>query len=495
MQAFNPYLPSWEYVPDGEPHVFGDRLYVYGSHDAFNGHQFCINDYVCWSAPVDDLGDWKFEGEIYRRNQDPVNPKGRQYMNAPDVCMGPDGRYYLYYQLQMENTTSVAVSDKPEGPFEYYGTVHHPDGRKYGLKKDAYNFDPGMLVDDDGRIYMYTGFSPDSGLLRFVMGLRGGTYNGGSVVELEPDMLTIRGREHPTIPGAAKATGTPFEQHPFFEASSPRKINGTYYLIYSSLLSHELCYATSSSPLGPWDFGGTIVSIGDIGLNGRTLENARNFTGNTHGGLVCINDQWYIFYHRQTNQQKCARQGCAEKITVLPDGSIPQVEITSCGLNSGALMAEGVYEARIACNLWGKSGTYPYVKAHHMEAAYPFLTQSGSDREHTPDQYIANMLDGATAGFKYFEFDGNKSYDLRIRVRTKGSGQGQISVYTYAEPLQKAKDDALVCSIPVKPAENWTNLHGQLKALSYKQALYFQYTGDGAIDFMEFELSGKPKKD
>ena len=25
-QAFNPYLPSWEYIPDGEPYVFGDRV-------------------------------------------------------------------------------------------------------------------------------------------------------------------------------------------------------------------------------------------------------------------------------------------------------------------------------------------------------------------------------------------------------------------------------------------------------------------------------------
>jgi hypothetical protein len=32
-QAMNPYLPLWEYVPDGEPRVFGDRLYVYGSHE------------------------------------------------------------------------------------------------------------------------------------------------------------------------------------------------------------------------------------------------------------------------------------------------------------------------------------------------------------------------------------------------------------------------------------------------------------------------------
>ena len=40
-QAFNPYLPSWEYVPDGEPHVFGDRVYLYGSHDMYSGWGYC----------------------------------------------------------------------------------------------------------------------------------------------------------------------------------------------------------------------------------------------------------------------------------------------------------------------------------------------------------------------------------------------------------------------------------------------------------------------
>ena len=45
-QAFNPYLPDWEYVPDGEPHVFEGRVYVYGSHDRFGAPIFCVNDYV-----------------------------------------------------------------------------------------------------------------------------------------------------------------------------------------------------------------------------------------------------------------------------------------------------------------------------------------------------------------------------------------------------------------------------------------------------------------
>ena len=40
----NPYLPNWEYIPDGEPRVFGDRIYVYGSHDRKDSIDFC--DYL-----------------------------------------------------------------------------------------------------------------------------------------------------------------------------------------------------------------------------------------------------------------------------------------------------------------------------------------------------------------------------------------------------------------------------------------------------------------
>ena len=46
QQVFNPYLPLDEYVPDAEPHIFGDRVYIYGSHDRFNGHDFCVLDHI-----------------------------------------------------------------------------------------------------------------------------------------------------------------------------------------------------------------------------------------------------------------------------------------------------------------------------------------------------------------------------------------------------------------------------------------------------------------
>jgi len=289
--------------------------------------------------------------------------------------------------------------------------------------------------------------------------------------------------------------------------------------VYSSELSHELCYATSDTPTGPWTYGGILVSIGDIGLPGVSADNARNFTGNTHGGMVCIRGQWYIFYHRQTNRQKCARQGCAEKITIREDGRIAQAEITSCGLNDGPLEGSGTYEARIACNLRGAQGTYAYVDVHHKEKEYPYFTQSGEDYEpagagtaeaardpratqsggsrvgaeaaHNPHatqsggeregieggQYIANMRQGAVAGFKYFAFDGEN----RIEAVLRGSGEGKLLVST-------EEGGAPAFTIEVTPSETWQRFEASGGPLSGVLPLYFRYEGSGAVDFQAFTI-------
>ncbi len=477
-QAFNPYLPSWEYVPDGEPRVFGDRLYVYGSHDRFNGKGFCLNDYVCWSAPLNDLGDWRYEGVIYRKDQDPKNPKGKMNMNAPDVVQGPDGRYYLYYQLAVLTCTSVAVSDRPEGPFEFYGYVEK-DGIPCGeTKGDPFCFDPGVLVDDDGRIWLYVGFSPAPGLMYKIMGARGNVIDGGYCLELDQDMKTVISEAKLVVPGPSAAVGSEFDGHGFYEASSPRKIGGKYYFTYSSILSHELCYAVSDYPDRDYRYGGTLVSIGDVGLDGRT--EALNYTGNTHGGMVEINGQWYIFYHRQTNKQKCARQACAEKIRIAQDGSIAQAEITSCGLNDGPLKGTGTYEARIACNLWAKEGTFAYLKTFEKDRKklHPYFTQSGEDREGDGDQYIANLRGGSTAGFKYFDLQDPQS----ITVTLRGNGKGQMAVRT-------KPDGAPIALFVVRPGENWQEFTGHINcSIQGVHALYFTYHGEGSIDFHSFTL-------
>ncbi len=478
-QVFNPFLPSWEYVPDGEPRVFGDRVYLYGSHDQFNGKDFCLNDYVCWSAPLSDLSSWRYEGVIYRKDQDPRNAKGKMHMCAPDCVQGPDGRFYLYYQLHALQCTSVAVADSPAGPFTFYGYVQHPDGKPWGEKRgDSFAFDPGALVDEDGQVYLYVGFSTE-GLFKKVFQLRGNRVEEAVCLHLDSDMKTVVGGEHPIVPGPKLAKGTSYEGHAFFEASSMRKVNGRYYYVYSSVLSHELCYAVSDYPDRDFRFGGTLVSIADLGYQGNT--HPMNYTGNTHGGMTCLNGDWYIFYHRQTNKVKCSRQACAEKLIILPDGSIPQVEVTSCGLNNGPLQGKGKYEARIACQLNGRDGILKSDTARKQdrENLYPYFTQSGEDREGNGDQYVANLRDGAWAGFKSFRFD---SSEQSISVITRGSAEGMLKVFC-------DRDAQPAATIPIHSSEEWQAFSASLQLPAGISPLYFAYDGTGAMDFVSFEIS------
>ena len=476
-QAFNPYLPGYEYVPDGEPHVFGDRLYIFGSHDAFGGDRFCTKDYVCWSAPVDDLANWTFHGTIYRKTQDPMNTENRA-MYAPDVACGADGRFYLYYTLDFLGATSVAVADAPEGPYAYYGYVCHPDGSALGLSEgDVFCYDPGVLVDEDGRVHLYLGVAPGNGpLARLRDGKR--IMDGAYHFELEADMRTLRGEPHRVAPGQELAVGTPYEGHAFFEASSNRRVGDRYYFIYSSIAGHELCYATCDHPDGDFQYGGTLVSIGDIGLDGRTEKDAVNYYGNTHGSIERAGDRWYVFYHRHTNGNQLSRQGCAEPVTIAPDGSIAQVEVTSCGLNSGWLRDTGTYSAAIACNLSSAQGTFRYTPKPGRVEGHPYFTQDEPDNDEWSRPYIANMRDGAWAAIKYFDMQGSR--ELTVRFRADEGGELRVST---------AKDGPAVACIDLPAGEGWREASAQLPVLSGRTALYFTYKGSGCLDMEAVRLA------
>lgn len=477
-QVYNPYLPSWEYVPDGEPHVFGNRVYVYGSHDRFGAPIFCVNDYVCWSAPVNDLTDWRYEGVIFRKKQDPTNPLGLRSLYAPDVAQGTDGKFYLYYAFDFMGQIGVAVCDTPAGQYKYYGKIKFADGHIFGTKSgEPFPFDPGVLVDDDGRVYLYSGFATK---IPFVASRwHNLTNEAGVVVELEPDMLTIKMGPKALFP--TKGREGAFKDHAFFEASSIRKVDGRYCFVYSSENNHELCYAMGDSPIGPFTYGGTLVDLGDLYLDGNTDElHATNYLGNTHGGMCCIDGQWYIFYHRQTNKNSYARQACAERLERTADGGFKQAEVTSCGLNRGPMKGEGTYEARIACNLWSKEGTYRYDAPDRKKVlkTHPYFTQSKPDREQDGDQYIANMQDGAVAGFKYFDF--KEPYQIEIQVR--GTADGSMVVSTSSDFTE------IVGKATVKLKDTTGTICALIKKIEGVKPLYFRYEGSGSIDFIQFTI-------
>lgn len=509
-QAYNPYLPFWETVPDGEPHVFGDRVYVYGSHDRRGGTTYCMEDYVCWSAPVEDLSDWRCEGVIYRKDQDPYNgapyekPLPRpevtlgtreepRYLYAPDVAQGPDGRYYLFYALDFVNVISVAVSDSPAGPFVFVDFVTREDG---AIPTEGQWFDPAILCEESGN-YLYYGFAPAIKMY----GMEDVKLPGGMMVKLADDMHTIVSEPVCVAKGVDTAKGTDYEAHPFFEASSIRKIGVHYYFVYSSLQGNELCYGMADTPEGPFAYKGVLVSNGDIGYQGNTLPT--NYTGNNHGGLVAIGDKTYIFWHRQTHGTMFSRQGCADEVHILPDGTIPQIEITSCGLNQGPLAAKGSYPSYIACRLTerDRSSMGTVVMAGPGEALppipeeWPYITEEADKSgEQGLKPYIHNMREGAVAGFKYFAFDGDE-HEIVLELR----GCGTVEVLAdAAEEAGKAVAEVTVSAAVAACAD--TDITGAAKAMAAWQksasilqplrgihALYFRVK-EGTLDFAGFEI-------
>ncbi len=485
-QALNPYMPSYEYVPDGEPHIVGDRVYVYGSHDLFGAINFCQGDYVCYSAPVSNLADWRFEGEIYRRDQEPNTPPSR-LMNglaAPDMVQGPDGRFYLYYFMGGTHKISVAVCEEPAGKYVFYGHVKYADGVAIGMKGEPFQFDPGVFLDDDGRLYLYTGFALDSNPI--LLQGRKPTKHGPMVYELDPtDMLTVkRGPSYLGVGGLEEAkTNKEYGSHLFLEASSMRKFDGRYYFIYSSLNSHELCYAVSDKPTGDFSFGGVLVSNGDIGVNGITdVKHAHQCTGNTHGSLIEIEGKYYVFYHRHSNRKQASRQACAEEIR-FENGKFYQAEMTSCGLNGAPLRGSGRYPAYMAFALYGKSGTRFLSMISMRKGDTPYFTQDGGDRESGPAQYIANFCTDSIVGFRYFDL----SQTRRIGITLKGDCSHCTIV------VQNKERGGEIARIPVKSCSRRKTFFANVKGLSEKEELYFRVEGKGRFQFTSFVLERERK--
>ena len=481
-QCFNPYLPSWEYIPDAEPRLFDGRVYIYGSHDRFGSKEYCVNDYVSWSAPEDDLSDWRYEGIIFRKDQTPWNTKNLLYY-APDVVQGTDGKYYLFYSVQNSSIASVAVCDTPAGKFEYLGDVHFPNGRVYGSNpEDWFLFDPAVLVDDDGRIYLYAGSGQPSN------GNFGHEIKGLFVMELSSDMLTIIGE--PTI--ILPADFNPKRPN-YWEGPSIRHIGKWYYLVYPATDITGLNYAMSLFPDKGFIHKGPIHSSSDIGLNGRKLMNAAYPMGNSHGGMVCVKGQWYIFDHRRTGETT-NRQPVAERIEIKEDGSISMVESTSCGLNEGPLRGIGTYPAYIACCL-KSSGIFGL----HNPMGGPYITQDGADYEpkeptdgevnvdteaNAPKARICGIKKGCVVGYKYFDLTETK----HITITARG-GDGIMEILG-------SEDGQSVGEIRI--SHHWNNMGTDLNTAKLSQKagcpvgrcpIFLRYKGRGNVELLQFTLS------
>lgn len=286
-------------------------------------------------------------------------------------------------------------------------------------------------------------------------------------------MLTIVEEPVTIVPGSEYSAGTEYEGHAFFEAPSIRKRGNTYYFIYSSEVMHELCYAVSDRPTGDFRYGGVLVSNCDMHIDTyKPADLPMAYGANNHGSMVQIGGDWYIFYHRHTNGTWYSRQGCAEKFAILPDGSIPQVEITSCGLNGGPLEGRACYPSYIACHLF-TSKPSAYVGGDR----FPKVMQDGRDGDQE-EGYVGNIQDTATMGFKYLDCRGIREISITVR----GYANGIFEVKT-------AWDGEVLGEIPVGYTNVWKKYTAPVAIEDGVHSLYLTFKGQGNAMLKSFQLS------
>ena len=495
----NPYLPLWEHIPDGEPYVFEDpdqpgkyRVYIYGSHDS-RITDYCGREQVVWSASVDSLNNWRYDGEILAVSK---NAKGElinkdslaDVLFAPDVTLvtDKDGKktYYLYPNDQHGGRNGlIAKSDRPDGPFEVCNWSKNDPNATDGVLA----FDPGVFVDDDGRVYGYWGFGESNG------------------AELDPaTMATVK-------PGTKivnhmisgyKEPG----QFRFFEASSIRKIKDKYVFIYSRFTeegefglpttNYTIAYAYSDKPLGPWTYGGTIIDgrAREKDEQGNVIASA-NVSGNTHGSICEINGQWYVFYHRQSGLNEFARQAMVAPITVkVEEGEGGKVEISEGEYTSEGFALNGLnplerHSAGICCWYTGPKVAIHEWPNNTFYGSYVEASYGTDDKFAAPydirnnTNYVVNNTDGSIVGYKYFNFDatkGRKDVQLILRLIPEGVN-GTITIMAdrpWASQGGKALGTIeLKADMPQVPTETFTQLPA-LGELTGKHAIFFCFKSE-----------------
>ena len=420
----NPYMPLWEHIPDGEPYVFEDpdqpgkkRVYVYGSHDNLIT-EYCGRDQVVWSASVDSLNNWRYDGVILvvdkNRDGEPFDSVGTaDVLYAPDVTLVTDANgkktYYLFPNDQTGGRNGlIAKSDRPDGPFEVCNWNADDPNQVEGVLQ----FDPAVFVDDDGRVYGYWGFER-SYAAEFDPITMATVKPGTKIVE---DMIS--GRNQAGI-------------FSFFEASSIRKIKDKYVFIYSRFTkdgefglptsNYTLAYCYSDNPLGPWTYGGTIIDgrAREKDEQGNVIASATP-DGNTHGSICEINGQWYVFYHRQTGTNEYARQAMVAPIDVkVEEGKGGKVEISEGEYNSQGFALNGLdpferHSAGICCWYTGpKSATHEWPN-NTFYGSYVAAGYGTDDKFDAPydirnnTNLVVNNTDGSIVGYKYFNFDADR---------------------------------------------------------------------------------------
>jgi hypothetical protein len=346
-------------------------VYVYPSHDiheppGYTGRKnwFVMEDYHVFSS--ENLTDWTDHGVILSQKDVPWADPNGYAMWAPD-CVFKDGKYYFYFPTKDKNgekRIGVAISDKPTGPFK-------PEPN---YMAGVVGIDPDVFIDKDGTAYM--SWSRNDALV---------------MAKLKPNMLEIDGE----IRALDYLPKKGLQEGPFM---LERK--GIYYLTYPHVANkiERLEYATSSSPMGPFEWKGVL------------LDESETSCWTSHHSIVEYRGQWYLFYHdRDLSPANDKRRSIrADKLYFEEDGSIRKVKPTLRGV--------GVVKASSEIHI----DRYSARSGDAVEISYLDETN--------PHAGWKTTFSGAPSWVRFDEVDFGRGGWKSIEVRAKAAGKGTLEI-------------------------------------------------------------------
>lgn len=318
IQDTNPIITQ-KYGADPYAMVYGDTVYFYMTADAYeydekgniieNSYQKIKSLHV---VSTKDMINFEDHGEV----QVTKSAKWAHNSWAPAAAWkNIDGKdkFFLYF-ADAGGGIGVLSGDSPLGPFT------DPLGKGI-IRRDMPNcgnvlwlFDPAVLVDDDGKAYIYFGGGVPQD--------KASDPGTGRVAQLSDDMISIVGEP--------VRIDAPY----LFEDSGIHKFNNKYYYTYCSnfqvdkegtdkfgFVNGEIVCLESDSPMGPFTYKETI------------LENPGKYiglSGNNHHCVFTFKDRWYMTYHSRLLEKKLGvakgyRNTNINEFSMQEDGTIGKI--------------------------------------------------------------------------------------------------------------------------------------------------------------------------
>ncbi len=398
----------------------------------------------------DDLVNWTDHGTVYAAGDNGAASWGANSWAPAAAYKNIDGKdkFFLYF-ANNGNGIAVLTADSPVGPFT--DPLNGPliSRKTPTCAEVSWLFDPAVLMDDDGSVYMYFG----GGIPTPDMASNPGT---ARVVRLADDMISLDGDPRP------------IENVKYlFEDSGINKINGNYYYSYCSNFSMtpdaekelgfnqgEIVTMVSKDPMGPFEMYKPVL---------KNPEYFFGLGGNNHHCMFEFKGQWYIAYHSRILEKAMRMLGGYRSTNIdkinLDDNYGPcKSEGTTQGVEQ--IKALNPYEEVMAVTMANCAGVT--------------TRQHGSDavRYGSGEMILTGMHDGSWSCVEGAVFEYGSPSGIVVKARGRGTGVIRVSL--------DSPDGEAVAYIPVKaPGQNFVEIEVPIeKEFSGKQDIYFTYVGE-----------------